>query len=65
MLKCVRGGWVSAGVRGGMSVAVWTVRLCLVGKCVVQGSWGSQGSGTVRRSDGDGGRGRAGVVREW
>ena len=25
MLKCVRGGWVSAGVRGGMSVAVWTV----------------------------------------
>ena len=22
MLKCVRGGWVSAGVRGGVSVAV-------------------------------------------
>ena len=64
MLKCVRGGWVSAGVWGGMSVAV-AVRLCLVGRRVVQGSWRSPGSGMVRRLDGDGGRGRVGVVKEW
>ena len=46
---------------------LWTVRYEVVpgGKSVVQGSWGSQGSGAVRRLDGDGGRGRADVVREW
>ena len=44
---------------------LWTVRYEVVpgGKSVVQGSWGSPGSGMARQSDGDGGRGHAGVVK--
>ena len=63
MLKSVRGGTVGAGVWGGMSADALTGSLCLVGRRVVQGSWGSPGSGMVRQSDGDGGGGHAGVVK--